>query len=532
MSLLFDAMTSPHAGRANLRFLPHDQRPHTLADLELDSRRAAAWLRHRGGVEGSVAGVLTASYECLAVVFGAWRAGLRVVSLPGPARGMPLEEYGRQLEAMAALTDASTIFFDPGILGLLPPLGVPVASYGDYLAGRGELDGWAGASFVQFTSGSTGTPRGIELSLEAIEANITAMAAWQPPHEGTVECSWLPLSHDMGFIGFTLHPLCMSAAPWSMPVDMVLIAPEAFVADPGLWLRTCAEYQVTQTGGPTFALRLAARSLRARGQRLDLRRLHSIVVGSEPVGAAALRAFEEVVGEHGLRPEAVCPAYGLAEASLAVTIDDTERPWSATEVALGSEVGGLPDAGTAELVACGRALEGVELRIADGATVGELEVRSPSLLTRYVGAPGAAVSAEGWFRTTDVAHLGSDGQLYVIGRTDDVLVIAGRNLDAKDLDRVAAAHPATRPGNCATVADGAGRYLVVAEPNAPVGDADALRRAGREIRVSLAQRFGASPSAVVFIERGTLPKTPSGKLQRNRLADLWHQDRLAVLASS
>ena len=162
--------------------------------------------------------------------------------------------------------------------------------------------------------------------------------------------------------------------------------------------------------------------------------------------------------------------------------------------------------------------------------MGELEIKSPSLLSRYVGEEASPTSLDGWLHTADLAHF-DNGQLYVAGRSDDVFVIAGRNIDARALDAVAGSHAGTRPGNVAAVPDGGGRYVVLAEPNSPVPGRDALQQAAREIRVALLSRFGASPSAVVFIERGTLPKTPSGKIRRNHLHALWRDGNLTEVTS-
>jgi fatty-acyl-CoA synthase len=119
----------------------------------------------------------------------------------------------------------------------------------------------------------------------------------------------------------------------------------------------------------------------------------------------------------------------------------------------------------------------------------------------------------------------------IAGRTDDVLIVAGRNIDARALDAVAGTQAVCRPGNAACFSDGAGRYVVVAEPSVSGADAGELRAGAREIRAALTRQFAAGPSAVVFIERGTLPKTPSGKVRRNHLQGLWNDGMLAELAS-
>ena len=184
-----------------------------------------------------------------------------------------------------------------------------------------------------------------------------------------------------------------------------------------------------------------------------------------------------------------------------------------------------------ELVSCGPPVLHTEVRTAGTSPLGELEIRSPSLLEAYLGSESSPLTEDGWLHTADLGHL-RNGEVFVAGRTDDVLIVAGRNIDARELDALVTSHPACRPGNAACVPDGSGRYVVVAEPRAEEMDLAELRAGAREIRVSLARRFGASPSAVVFIARGTLPKTPSGKVRRNHLSTLWAGGGLQEVASA
>jgi acyl-CoA synthetase (AMP-forming)/AMP-acid ligase II len=531
MSLIVDALDAPLADRARVHCLSDGSRPLTLAELGANSRRAAAWLESLAGRAGTVATLLTGSHDCLATLFGALRSGMTLVSLPHPARGMDADEYMAQIGRMCALTGATQLLCDPALAPLLSA--APVAVH--------PFNGWDGSAFsgtagtpghfVQFTSGSTGTPRGIALSLDSLEANLMSMYDWLEPQGDGVVCSWLPLSHDMGLIGFALYAICTVNPPWSVPTDLVLMSPEAFLADPGSWLRACSDYRATSTTSPPFALRLASRALRSPGS-FDLSSLRSFVVGSEPVPADALREFEAVARECGLSPHALSPGYGMAEATLAVAIDPMTSPWSSARVDPEALAAGewqeVTDGGT-ELVSCGPPVWGTEVRVSDNASVGELEVRSASLLDRYVGDHASPLTADGWLHTADLAHV-RDGNVFIAGRTDDVLIVAGRNLDARALDALVAAHPTCRPGNAACVPDGSGRYVVVAEPRTAAMEPAELRAGAREIRVSLARQFAASPSAVVFIERGTLPKTPSGKVRRNHLRSLWAQGSLHEVA--
>ncbi len=532
MSLVVNALDAPLAGRARIHCLSDGSHPRTLAEIGSDSRRAAAWLQGMAGRSGTVAALLTASHDCLATFFGALRSGMTLVSLPHPARGMDADEYLTQIGRMCALSGATHLVCDPGLVPLLSAAPIAARPFSGWASAASPSATEACGEFVQFTSGSTGTPKGIALSLDALDANLASMYGWLEPSDGAVICSWLPLSHDMGLIGLALYAICSVNPPWSTPTDLVLLSPEDFLTDPARWMRACTDYRATSTTSPPFALRLASRSLRSAGS-FDLSSLRSFVVGSEPVPAEGLREFETVAREVGLAPHALCPGYGMAEAALAVAIDPTTSPWSSARVdtdALAAGEWNEVTGGGTELVSCGPPVLNTEVRTTGATALGELEIRSPSLLDRYVGDGTSPLNADGWLHTADLAYL-RDGHVFIAGRTDDVLMVAGRNIDARALDALVEAHPACRPGNAACVPDGSGRYVVVVEPRSTAASQDELRAGAREIRGSLTRRFAAGPSAVVFIERGTLPKTPSGKVRRNHLHALWAEGKLHEVAS-
>jgi acyl-CoA synthetase (AMP-forming)/AMP-acid ligase II len=533
MSLVMEAPDTPEAERSLIHCLSDGSGPVSLSEIGRRSRHAGASLESLAGRGGTVAALLTASHDCLAGLFGAFRAGLTLVSLPHPARGMDRDEYLAQIRTMCSLTDARHVVCEPTLSPLLEAVGLPVHGFGDYDAQHATNAGDTPGLFVQFTSGSTASPRGVALTLAAIDANLDAMYGWLAPAPGAVVCSWLPLSHDMGLIGLALYGLCSVSPPWSTATDLVLMTPESFLADPGSWMAACTDYRATSTTAPPFALRLASRSLRSTSRSFDLSPIRSFVVGSEPVPAEGLREFGSVAGEFGLSAHALCPGYGMAEATLAVAIGSTQEPWTSARVETDALAGGAwvgaAEGGT-EVVSCGPPLPRTEIRVIGGAGLGELEIRCPSLLDHYVGGTRSPLTSSGWLHTADLGAV-RGGEVYVIGRTDDVIVVAGRNLDARALDAVVAGHPSCRPGNVACVPDGEGRYVVVAEPRTSDAAPGDLRRSAREIRVSLLRRFPAGPSAVSFIERGTLPKTPSGKVRRNHLRALWSNGELAEITS-
>jgi len=532
MSLVMGALDAPRADSAHVHCLSEGSRPRTLAELGADARLAGSWLQNLSGRNGTMAALLTASHDCLATFFGALRSGHTLVSLPHPARGMDGTEYLAQIDVMCAQTGATHLLCDTTLTTLLSQAAVPVHGFGEYHSTAFATPSATPGQFVQFTSGSTGKPRGIALSLEALDANLASMYDWLEPRSGAVVCSWLPLSHDMGLIGLALYSICSVNPPWSVPSDLVLMTPESFLADPSSWMRACTDYRATSTTCPPFALRLAARALRG-AERFDLSSIRSFVVGSEPVPAETLREFEEVALDAGLSRNGLCPGYGMAEATLAIAIDPPTRPWSSVRVdseALAEREWREVDRGGTELVTCGPPVRGVEVRIAGGRPLGELELRGPSLLSHFVPDEVPALTEDGWFRSADLAHL-DDGSVCIAGRTDDVLIVAGRNFDARALDALVGTQVVCRPGNAACFSDGAGRYVVVAEPRVAGADVEDLRAGAREIRAALTRHFAAGPSAVVFVERGSLPKTPSGKIRRNHLRDQWSRGTLSQLVS-
>ena len=252
--------------RARVHCLADGSQPLTLAELGAQGPPGGVLAGGRGRSHGGVvAALLTASHDCLATFFGALQSGMTLVSLPHPARGMDAEEYLAQIRDDVHPHRRTGLGVRARTAALLSSAPVPVHAFGERRSAEGPDAPRVAGNFVQFTSGSTGTPRGIALSLDALDANVRLMYDWLEPREGAVVCSWLPLSHDMGLIGMALYAMCSVNPPWSTPSDLVLLTPESFLADPASWMRACTEYRATSTTAPPFALRLAARSLRSSG---------------------------------------------------------------------------------------------------------------------------------------------------------------------------------------------------------------------------------------------------------------------------
>jgi acyl-CoA synthetase (AMP-forming)/AMP-acid ligase II len=360
---------------------------------------------------------------------------------------------------------------------------------------------------VQFTSGSVSDPKGCLLSHRAVVGNMRAATTAFRVGAGKVGVSWCPLYHDMGLFGSVVYPVFCG-------VHAVLQQPDKVVLRPVSWLDEVARSGAAITLAPSFALDLVVRHLRKRAYDKDLSSLEQIIVGSERVHPRTVDAFLRLTTPAGLDPSSIHVAWGMAEG----TVLCTSRPGGLKE---DRSCWVFPDG----VASVGWPAPGVEVRVrpegtavADG-VVGDVEIRSSGLMSGYWRASGDIEdprSSDGWFSTGDSGFI-SDGELYILGRADDVLISEGRNFYPQDAEALLSDElDFTRPGGVAVVgiAQPSQRDAVVAliEARRPLDDDD--RGAARRVCLD---RLGLRLDDVRSVPVRSLPRTSSGKLMRSRI---------------
>jgi fatty-acyl-CoA synthase len=499
--------------------------------LHEEAKGYAAALQARGIRPGDHVALLSPTTRPLVTAIqGTWLAGATIVVLPLPMRLASIEEFVAQTRQRIRHADAKLVVVDAELAAFVEPEpGDPPMIGFDELAGakprrwkRPKRDPER-LTILQFTSGSTSDPKGVMLPDRVLCANLDGIhEAGRLVPETDVLVSWLPLYHDMGLVG-------MLTLPMSTGTKLVLGAPQDFTARPSRWMEWISAYGGTATAGPNFSYVLATRALK-RADQLDLSRLRIALNGAEPIDTEQVEAFIEAGKRHGLRPEAVFPAFGMAEVAIGGTFpeplsgmrtDCVDRRVLETErYAAPAQPG---DEGSRSFALLGRAVPGLEIRIVEPESgvalqdreVGELEIRGTSVTTGYYRRPD--VDAEtfrgGWLRTGDLAYT-LDGELVVCGRIKDVIIVGGRNVFPEDVERAVGTVAGVRAGNViAFGVDGdRGRETLVVVAELKADDHSAVHRLVAE---RVREVVGVPAKDIVLVAPGTLPKTSSGKLQRS-----------------
>ncbi len=539
--------------------------PITFAELYHEAQATASRLAARGiGRGDAVALMLPTSREFFITFAGVLLAGGIPVPIYPPVRADRIAEYAERQSAILhnAQTRLLVTFREAERVAKLLRPKVPslqhIVTAADLLSEnaaraiaspRVSLDAnSADLALLQYTSGSTGNPKGVQLTHANLLANVRAIGEALAICSDDVGVSWLPLYHDMGLIGAWLMPLY-----FGLPV--AVLSPVSFLARPARWLWALHRHRATLTAAPNFAYELAVRKIADSDiEGLDLSSLRAALNGAEPVNAATLDRFAQRFAPYGFRREALLPVYGLAESSLAVTIpplgraprvDHVVRDLFALEGrAMPASADSTDDAASVlSFVSAGQALPGHEVRIVNAAgdeagdrEEGALWFRGPSTTAGYFHNEEAsralfpAGRAAGWLDSGDRAYR-ADGEFFITGREKDIILKAGRNLYPHEVEEVAAGVRGVRKGcvvafGAADPVAGTERLIVAAETTE--SDPTAKQRIAREIVEQVSLAVGIPPDSVKMLPPRTIPKTSSGKLRRDQTRRLFLSGELGA----
>lgn len=488
---------------------------------------------HAGAAAGGVVPiVLRHGLEGCAAFLGAMRAGLLPAFLPFPTPKQDRALYRQSQRAVLHWLSPIAVVTYPELAAALQDVLAPGTSIliatAPPAAGDAELPALAevarpnAPALLQHSSGTTGLKKGVRLTHGQIRAQLAAYAAALGMTAEDRVITWLPLYHDMGLIAGFLLPLALGAP---------LVCMDAFdwLARPALFLEAASYFRSTLCWLPNFALAHLVRTVPAAAS-LDLSAMRAVINCSEPCKPATMARFAAHFAPCGLRAEAVQTCYAMAETVFAVTQSALAEPPKTLALDTPGREGEArivpPTTPGARLVAsCGTPLRGVQLRIAGArpdwhaaavAQIGEIQIRAEFAFDGYHAAPEANESAfaDGWYRSGDLGFL-HEGELYVTGRTKDILIVHGRNYYAHDLEDIAGEVPGVKPGRAVAVAEGGAESeaaVIIAETE--LTEAESRRTLQRAIHDAVQGRLGLTLRRVELVAPGQLIKTTSGKLSR------------------
>ena len=513
----------------------------TFAGLHLESGKIATYLQQMGVARGDrVAIALPNSVGFMRAFFGICAAGAVAVPLPPPFRFASLDIHVRRISLALRQSDVRLILADRTMTDILRPIFTEVDERFSVLC----IDEMQGADptfvdvddddpvLIQYTSGTSGSPKGVVLTHSNLLSNIDAIRRRLQVSTSDVGCSWLPLFHDMGLIGQALVPIVCRA-------DVYLLRPEEFLRRPLRWLEAMSTYGGSISTAPSSAYAHCVRHVSdEEAAALDLSHWRLALNGSESVDGRVMREFAAKFDSAGFRLKAFLPVYGLAEASLAVTFPPINREPKNIRVRRGALSDGVVEPASPteqtvrELISVGVPVPGTEYRLVgdDGTTpvadnhLGEIAIRGASVSKSYEDGSHLTEPLRahgGWVRTGDLG-VEVDGELYIVGRKKEILIVLGQNYYASDIESVVSAVPGVpSKGVLATSIPtdfGEGGLLLFIETD---GESERMDSDIVEpVRRAVSSRLGLTPERIVFVPKGQIDRTSSGKLRRHGIQRL------------
>jgi 1-acyl-sn-glycerol-3-phosphate acyltransferase len=544
-----------HPGRLHLTVLQDDAAvlgTLTYGELATKARNVARGLIARDVAPGDrIALMLPTSIDFFIAFFGILYAGAIPVPIYPPMRLSQLEDHLRRQTTILRNAGSCILITMPEGRRLASLLRTQietlnaVACVADLEASASSLDlphpsGSDSIALIQYTSGSTGDPKGVVLTHANLLANIRAMGSVVEATSADVIVSWLPLYHDMGLIGAWLGCLHFAARLYAM-------SPLSFLVRPESWLWAVHRFRATISASPNFGFELCLNKIAdADLEGLDLSSLRWVSNGAEPVSAQTLRRFIDRFGNYGFRAEAMAPVFGLAESSVGLAFPPPGRGpiihrvnrdrLSAGGVA---EPADPKDPRPLEIVACGQPLPGHEIRIIDeaGRELGErregrLEFRGPSTTSGYFHneTKSRELFHNGWLDSADRAYMAA-GDIFITGRIKDIIIRAGRHLYPQEIEEAVATIPGIRKGGVAVFGEtdqtsGTERVVVLAETRETEPSVRAkLQARAHEIVTDVA---GTPPDEIVLAPPRTVPKTSSGKIRRSAAKEIYARGQIGM----
>ena len=521
----------------------------TYGRLRIDAIAVAAGLTDKGyGAGDAVAIMLPTGSDFFAAFYGALYTGCVPVPLYPPARLSQLEDHLRRIAGILHNAEARVLI----TVGQAKPLAQLLRAQIESLRAVVTVSDLAlpceqiarpaltadATAFLQYTSGSTGDPKGVVISHSNLLANVRAMGRAARISSADTFLSWLPLYHDLGLIGACIGSLYVG-------YRLALLSPLAFLAKPSRWLWAIHRHRATVSAAPNFAYELCLNKLaEAELEGLDLSSWRLAFNGAEPISPGTVERFASRFGRYGFRREAMFTVYGLAEGVLGVTFPPLEREPLIDRVSRAALMldgtanpASADDAHAMRFVSCGVPLPGHEVRVVNAAghelperAQGRIQFRGPSATRGYYKNPSANSSLfDGdWLNTGDLGYFAA-GELYLTGREKDIIVRRGANIHPAELEAAVANVRGVRKGGVAVFPatdsqSGTERLVVLAEVRAT--DAEERRRITEAITQLAVDQIGMPPDDVVLAPPRSLLKTSSGKIRRTTCRELYEHGAL------